>query len=46
VISVTEIGKCCGMEMGVEKIEVMMILRQPSPIQIMIDQKQPENVEY
>jgi hypothetical protein len=24
----------------------MIISRQPSPIQVMIDQKQPENVEY
>jgi len=25
---------------------MMRISRQPSPIQIMLDQKQPENVEY
>jgi hypothetical protein len=34
------------MEMNVEKSKVMRISRQPSSIQIMIDQKQPENVEY
>jgi hypothetical protein len=40
----TEIGRCCGMEINVEKTMVMRISRQPSTIQIMIDQKQPENV--
>jgi hypothetical protein len=30
----------------VEKTKVLRISRQPSPVQIMIDQKQPENVEY
>jgi hypothetical protein len=35
-----------GMEMNVEKTKVMRISRQPSPVTIMIDQKQPENVEY
>jgi hypothetical protein len=34
------------MEKNVEKIKVMRISRQPSPIQIMMDKKQPENVEY
>jgi hypothetical protein len=34
------------MEMNVEKTNVMRIPRQASSIQIMIDQKQPENVEY
>ena len=32
--------------MNVEKSKVVRISRQPSPIQIMIDQKQPEKVEY
>ena len=41
-----EIGKCYGMEMNVEKTKVMRISRQPSPVTIMIDQKQLENVEY
>jgi len=40
----TETGKCYGMEMNVEKTKVMRISRQPSPVQIMIDQKQLENV--
>jgi len=34
------------MGMKVEKTKVMRISRQPSPIQIMTDQKHPENVEY
>jgi hypothetical protein len=41
-----EIGRCCGMEINVEKTKVMRISRQPSPIEIMMDQKQLENVEY
>jgi hypothetical protein len=32
----TEIGRCYGMEMNVEKTKVMSISIQPSPIQIMI----------
>ena len=40
-----EIGRCYGMEMNVEKTKVMRISRQPSPVTIMIDQKQLENVE-
>jgi hypothetical protein len=35
-----EIGRCYGMEINVEKIKVMRISRQPSPVKIMIDQKQ------
>ena len=33
------------MEMNVEKTKVMRISRQPSPVTIMIDQKQLENLE-
>ena len=33
------------MEMNVEKTKVMRILRQPSPVTIIMDQKQLENVE-
>jgi hypothetical protein len=33
------------MEMNVEKTKVMKISRQPSPVTIMIGQKQLENVE-
>ena len=40
-----EIGRCYGMEINVEKTKVMRISRQPSPVTIMIDQKQLENVE-
>ena len=41
-----ETGRRYGMEMNVEKIEVMRISRQPFPIKIIIDQNQLENVEY
>ena len=41
----TEIGRCYGMEINVEKTKVMRISRQPSPVTIMIDQKQLENME-
>jgi len=41
----TEIGRCYGMEMNVEKTKVMIISRQPSRVTIMIDQKPLENVE-
>jgi hypothetical protein len=41
-----EIGRHYGMEMNVEKTKVMRISGQPSPMKIMIDQKQLENVEY
>ena len=40
-----ETGSCYGVEMNVEKTKVMRISRQPSPVKIMIDQKQLENVE-
>ena len=40
-----EIGRCCGMEMNVEKTKVMRISRQPSAVTIMLDQKHLENVE-
>ena len=40
-----EIGGCYGMEMNVEKTKVMRISRHPSPVTIMLDQKQLENVE-
>jgi hypothetical protein len=38
-----EMGRCCGMEMNVEKIMVMRISKQPAPIHIMTDHKQLEN---
>jgi len=41
----TEIGRCYFMEMHVEKTKVVRISRQPSPVTIMINQKQLENVE-
>jgi hypothetical protein len=34
------------MEMNVEKTKVIRISRQPSPVQIITDQKQLQNVEY
>jgi hypothetical protein len=41
-----ETGRCCGMELNVEKTKVMRISRQPFPVKLMIDQKQLENVEF
>jgi len=35
----TEIGRCYGMEMNVEKTKVMRISRQPLPVKIITDQK-------
>jgi hypothetical protein len=46
VDTLIEIGRFYGMEMNVEKTRVMRISRQPSPMKIMIDQKQLENMEY
>jgi hypothetical protein len=40
-----EIGRCCGMETNVDKIKVMRISRELSAVQIMLDQKQLENME-
>jgi hypothetical protein len=42
----SEIGRCYGIEINVEKTKVMRISRQPSPMKIMIEQKQLENMEY
>jgi hypothetical protein len=36
----SENGRCHGMEMNVENIKIMRILRQLSPVQNMIDKKQ------
>jgi len=41
----TEIGRCYGMEINVEKTKVMRISRQSLPVKIIIYQKQLENVE-
>jgi hypothetical protein len=43
---VIDIGGCYGVEMKVDEIEVIRISRELSPLQIMMDQKQLENVEY
>jgi hypothetical protein len=43
IYKLIEIGRCYGMEMNVEKTTVI-ISRQPFPVKLMIDQKQPENV--
>jgi hypothetical protein len=40
------IEKCFGMKMNVEKTKVMKISRQPSLMNIMVDQKELENLEY
>jgi hypothetical protein len=42
----TEIGKCYDMEVEDWKSKVMRMSRQKSSVQIMIDRKQLENVEY
>jgi hypothetical protein len=42
----TEVGRCCGIEMNEEITKVMRISRQPSPLQVVTDQKQLENVEH
>ena len=42
----TETVRCHGMEMNVEKTKKMGISKQPFTVQIMIDQKQLENVGY
>jgi hypothetical protein len=39
-------GRYCGQEMNVEKTEVMRTSRKPSPVQIMTDHKQLENLKY
>ena len=41
----TQIGRCYGMEINVEKTKVKIISNQPSPITNTIDQKQLENVK-
>jgi len=41
-----ESGRRYGMEMNVQKPKVMRMSGQPSPLHIMIDQKQLENVGY
>jgi hypothetical protein len=40
------IGRCCGKEMNVGKTKIIRISRELSTVQIMINQKQLENVEY
>jgi hypothetical protein len=43
---VIEIGRCYGMDINVENTQVMRISKQPSPLQIMIDQNHLEKVQY
>jgi len=42
---IAENSRRYGMEINVEKTEVLRISRQPSPAQIMVDQKHLENVD-
>jgi hypothetical protein len=42
----SRIGRCRGVEMNVKITKVMRISRESSPLQIKIDQKQLENMEY
>jgi hypothetical protein len=44
--SLAETGRCYRMEMQVEKSNLIRIASQSSAIQNIVDQKQPENVEY
>jgi hypothetical protein len=46
IVRLIKIGRCYGMQINLETTKVLRISRQPSPIQIMIDQKQLKNVEY
>jgi hypothetical protein len=41
----SEIGRCYGMEINVNKTKVMRISRQPFPVKFIIDQKQLKNVK-
>ena len=40
-----EVGRCCGMEINVEKTKVIRISRQTSPVTIMVNQTQLGSVE-
>jgi hypothetical protein len=42
----TEIGRCYGIEKTVEETKAIRISREPYPLQVMIDQKQLENVKH
>jgi len=42
----TEIRRCYGIEKNVANTKVTKISWQPSPMQIMVDQNQLENMEY
>jgi hypothetical protein len=42
----TEIRRCYGIEKNMANTKVIKISWQLSPMQIMVDQNQPENVEY
>jgi len=44
--TLSETGRRNGKEMNEKKTKVMRISGQPSPVQIMTDQNQPENVKY
>ena len=44
IVRLSETGRCCAMEMNVEKTKGMGISRERSPLQIMVDQKQLVNV--
>jgi hypothetical protein len=41
-----ETGRCYGMEMNVGKTKAMKISRKPPSLQITVDQKELENLEY
>jgi len=45
-ILLVKVGRCYEMETNVKKTKVEKNTKQPSPVLIVTDQKQPENVEY
>jgi hypothetical protein len=42
----TEIGRCYGIEKTAEETKAIRISRKPYPLQVVIDQKQLENVKH
>jgi hypothetical protein len=42
----TEIGRCCGIENNVGNTKLIRISREAFPLEITIDKKQLQNVEY
>ena len=45
IVRVIAIGEPFGIDMNVANTKIIVTKKQPSPIEIMIDQRQPENVD-